>query len=211
MIGSKFGLYLRELIREKRKNPEYKLEYIPGTATAKRTRKTKAWEHRNMPRVYVPAHVRATRDLSEFYEKAPLEMSRYELQQLEQVLRGGNEEKEAEEAQLDANGNVIDPEVAYKQGDEFLNYQQQMRQLHPTRIGIFKRYWSQCKYNKRKRELLVSAFDAADEQAAYYYGEGFKGWRDEIEGVHEFFEELKTKKSEAEASQAQSGNTIVKT
>jgi hypothetical protein len=39
-----------------------------------------------MPTVYVPAHVRATTDLSEFYEKAPSEMSRYELKELERYM-----------------------------------------------------------------------------------------------------------------------------
>lgn len=31
MIGSKFGLYLREQIKAKAKNPDYKMPYIPGT------------------------------------------------------------------------------------------------------------------------------------------------------------------------------------
>lgn len=46
-IGSKFGLHLRGLIKEKLKNPEgFKLDYIPGTSRCKRTRKTKQWEFR---------------------------------------------------------------------------------------------------------------------------------------------------------------------
>ena len=39
-----------------------------------------------MSPIYVPAHIRATTDLSEFYEKAPQEMSRYELKELERIL-----------------------------------------------------------------------------------------------------------------------------
>ena len=100
-IGSKFGLHLRSLIQEKRKNPEcFKLDYIPGTSPAKRTRKTKAWEYRRMPAVYVPAHIRATTDLSEFYEKAPQEMSRYELKELERVLMMTEEEAARESERL---------------------------------------------------------------------------------------------------------------
>lgn len=79
-IDSKFGLYLRDLLLQKKKNPDtFELKYIPGTATLKRTRKTKAWEHRNIPTMYTPAHLKATTDMSEFYEKPPHEMSRYEL------------------------------------------------------------------------------------------------------------------------------------
>ena len=41
----------------------------------------------------MPAHLRTTTDLTAFYEKAPQDMSRYELGELEKVLR----EKEIEE------------------------------------------------------------------------------------------------------------------
>jgi hypothetical protein len=62
------------------KNPDtFELKYIPGTATMKRNRKTKSWEHKNIPTMYTPAHIRASSDMTEFYEKAPHEMSRYEL------------------------------------------------------------------------------------------------------------------------------------
>ena len=39
-IDSKFGLYLRDLIEKKLKNPDFEIGYIPGTATLPRTRKT---------------------------------------------------------------------------------------------------------------------------------------------------------------------------
>lgn len=61
------------------------------------------------------------------------------------------------------------------------------------RIGVFKRYWSRFKYNKKRREILIEMFDASDKQAEFYYGEGFKSWRDEIEGVNEFLQEIITK------------------
>jgi ribosomal protein L28 len=46
-ISSKFGLYIRELLIQKQKNPEtFKLNYIPGTSQASKTRKTQTWEYR---------------------------------------------------------------------------------------------------------------------------------------------------------------------
>jgi succinate dehydrogenase flavin-adding protein (antitoxin of CptAB toxin-antitoxin module) len=48
-----------------------------------------------MSPVYIPAHTRATRDLTEFYEKSPEEMSRYELAELEKLLKMTDEEREA--------------------------------------------------------------------------------------------------------------------
>ena len=71
-IDSKFGLYLRDLIKQKKKDPEnFEVGYIPGTSTGKRSRRTKIWEYKQLPTVYVPSHVKATVDSSLFYEKAP--------------------------------------------------------------------------------------------------------------------------------------------
>lgn len=72
IIGSKFGLYLRDIIIDKKKNPEtFKYDYIPGTSSAARTRKTKLFKYKQMPTMYTPASIRATTDFSAFYEKSP--------------------------------------------------------------------------------------------------------------------------------------------
>lgn len=64
-----------------------KLDYIPGTATQKRSRQSMPWEYKQIPTMYTPAHVRATTDMSLMYEKPPSEMSRYELQDLEKMMK----------------------------------------------------------------------------------------------------------------------------
>jgi len=103
LIGSRFGLHLRDLIEQKLEDPEnFDLKYIPGTAKAKRSRKTRFWEYKRLPTMYCPAHLKATTDFSEFYEKAPAEMSRYELQELGEILRL-EEEEELEEEQEGPN------------------------------------------------------------------------------------------------------------
>ena len=111
----------------------------------------------------------------------------------------------------DEHGEHLSAEEAYRLTDEYKGLQAEVRRLQPMRIGVFKRYWARFKYNRNKREQLMEMFDAADQQAEFYYGEGFTSWRDEIEGVHEFLEELRTKKREAEAKSHVKGNTIVKT
>jgi len=66
-----------------------------------------------VPAVWTPAHVRATTDLSEFYEKSPAEMSRYELQELERILKMeelGEEEEETGLTNVDEDGNIISAE-----------------------------------------------------------------------------------------------------
>lgn len=169
-----------------------------------------------MPKVWIPAHVRATTDLSEFYEKYPHEMSRYELKELEKTLMMSEEDAARESERLaqqvlDEHGQDLGPEEAYKLSDEYKGLQEEVRRLQPMRIGVFKRYWARFKYNSSKREELMEMFDAADQQAGFYYGEGFKSWRDEIEGVHEFLAEIRTKEREAEAKTQVKGNTIIRT
>jgi hypothetical protein len=65
----------------------FRVPYIPGTATASRTRITKMWEYRAMPSVYMPANVRIAEDHSKYYIKTPQEMSRFEIAELERELR----------------------------------------------------------------------------------------------------------------------------
>ena len=45
-IDSKFGLYVRDLIIKKQKDPSLEIGYIPGNATMSRTKKTNIWEYK---------------------------------------------------------------------------------------------------------------------------------------------------------------------
>ena len=86
-IDSRFGLFLRSLMIQKQKDPDFEVPYIPGMASRPKTRKTKSWMHRNVPAVYMPVHVRMREDHSKYYLKTPQEMSRYEIADLERELR----------------------------------------------------------------------------------------------------------------------------
>ena len=95
--------------------------YIRGTATPQKTRKTKVWQYRQIPAVYTPAHTRQTTDMTEFYEKTPNEMSRYELQDLEKFMKEnylGEEVEHSEEESdgdvYDEDGNPIDKEIIFR-------------------------------------------------------------------------------------------------
>ena len=93
-IDSKFGMYLRDLIKKKMEDPNYEIPYIPGTAKMPRSRKTKVWEHKRIPAIYMPAHAKATLDISKYYLKTPQEMSRHEIAKLEQMLKDIDEPDE---------------------------------------------------------------------------------------------------------------------
>ena len=64
-LDSKFGTYLKSLIQEKQRDPtSFKMPYIPGTSEVKKSKKTKKWEYKRIPSMYVPAHVKSSMDMS---------------------------------------------------------------------------------------------------------------------------------------------------
>jgi hypothetical protein len=72
--------------------------------------------------MYTPANLRAVTDFSEFYEKPPNEMSRYELQELEKIIRiedGLDQEEEEEIQSVDSEGNIINKMDEFKKSDYY--------------------------------------------------------------------------------------------
>ena len=119
--------------------------------------------------MYTPAHLRATTDMSEFYERAPHEMSRYELQELENIIRlaetdemGDDSDDESFADSIDENGNLVTKLDKFRATDGFKEAAAEVRKIQPMRIGIFKRYWDKFKFNKKRREKLVEMFDETD-------------------------------------------------
>lgn len=86
-IDSHFGLYLREMIKKKKADPNFAVPYIPGTARLPRTRKTSVWEYKQVPAIYMPTHVKVGEDHSKYFAKSPSEMSRFEIADLETLLK----------------------------------------------------------------------------------------------------------------------------
>ena len=124
--------------------------------------------------MYTPANLRAVTDFSEFYEKPPHEMSRYELNELEKIIRiedGLDQEEEDLTPTVDEDGNIIDKIEEFKKSDYYFENQAQIIKIQPMRIGIFKRYWDKFKFNKRRRELLSEMFDETDKQVEFYLGD----------------------------------------
>jgi len=86
-LDSKFGVFIRQLMKKRQKDPSFKLPIIPGHANLPRTRKTQHWEYNHIPAIYLPASANLHEDMSQYYLKTPQEMSRYEIAELEEDLR----------------------------------------------------------------------------------------------------------------------------
>lgn len=153
-IDSKFGMYLKELIKKKQANPEFAIPYIKGTARLPRTRKTSIWEYKQVPAIFMPSHVKASEDHSKYFLKTPSEMSRFEIGQLEQLLRDIDEPDE------------FIPDEEMLASEEFQDLRAQMLAIQPLRHGVIRKYFDKFKFQKKKRDLLLSVLQESEEQAA---------------------------------------------
>jgi len=115
------------------------------------------------------------------------------------------------ETRYDEEGNPLSKEDSFRQSQEFIDLVEEVKKIQPMRIGVFKRYWDKFKYNKSRREYLIDLMDENDEQVKYYLADEFRGWRDEIEGVHTFLEELAKKQVDNDIRKQLKGNTLIRT
>ena len=120
--------------------------------------------------MYIPTHVKANVDMSEFYLKSPNQMSRYELQELEKMV--------ADLQAMDENEEYSEDHPRFGKAMKLLNLTEEkkkladeFRQIQPARIGIMKRYWDKFKYNKSKREDLIKMFDESDQTVEMHLGD----------------------------------------
>lgn len=142
-LDSKFGIYLKELIKKKQANPEFVIPYIKGTATVPRTRKTSIWEYKQVPAIFMPSHVKISEDHSKYFLKTPAEMSRFEVAHLEALIKDNDAPDEF----------VSDEELLAS--EEFQDLRKQMVAIQPIRHAHIKKYFDKFKYQKKKRDLLL--------------------------------------------------------
>ncbi|CDW76047.1 ribosomal protein l28 containing protein [Stylonychia lemnae] len=177
-IDSKFGLYLRELVIKKQKNPDFEVPYIPGTAKLPKTKKTSAWEYRQIPAIYMPVKARLSDDMSKYYAKTPQEMSRYEISQLEQMLK-----------ELDEPEKFFPDEYVFA-SQEYADLKEEMMKLQPIRHGVFKRYLEQYKYQKKKRETLLRAMEESEEVVKDVLRDDYVHFLDAVPEIRKFLGEV---------------------
>ena len=179
-----------------------RIPYIAGTATVRNSARVRChFEHRRIPTMYVPAYAKATVDFTEFYERAPHDMSRYELEEIQEQLRLEeqgiydiyNDELLAHFGVTKEEADQMDKVELMKKTQYFQKVKEHMRNILPLRMGVFKGYWKKYRNNKKKRELLVEMFDEQDIQVRAFFDDEIPSWRDQIEGAREFLEEIRQK------------------
>jgi hypothetical protein len=82
----------------------------------------------------MPVHVKANEDQSKYFLKTPSEMSRFEISNLEQMLR-----------EIDEPDEFIPDEEMYA-SEEFKELKSQMLAIQPIRHSTIKKYFDKFKY-----------------------------------------------------------------
>jgi len=180
-IDSKFGLHLRELIRKKRRDPEFVVPYIPGTARLSKTKKTSVWEYHQMSPVYMPAKAKIADDESKYYFKTPQEMSRFEISELEQMLR-----------EIDEPDEFVPDEEIFA-SEEYKELKAQMLQMQPIRHGVIKKWLDKYKYQKAKREVIMKAVEATEHVPREILGADYIHYLDAMPELKQFIAEIEAK------------------
>lgn len=181
-IDSKFGLYLRQLMKKKEKNPQMEVPYILGQA-AIRTRRTRQWASKNDLSIYLPRMASLHEDMSKYYIKTPQEMSRYEIAELEQQIRKiteAEEEEEEDEAEIEA----------MKKDPEYHQFLQKLEQLCKLRHGVIKRYFEKNKYKRTNRNEIIQAAEESEEAIKAILGKRHVHFMDANPEIREFMAQV---------------------
>ncbi len=137
----------------------------------------------------MPPDVKINEDHSKYFFKTPQEMSRFEIANLEQLLR-----------EIDEPDEFIPDDVMYA-SEEFKDLKAQMLAIQPLRHGIFKKYFDKFKYNKGRRELLLKIIEESEEAVIDVLGpsDEYVHFLDAIPEMRTFLTEIEAKeKLEAE-------------
>ena len=85
-MNSKYGMYLRGLIKQRIADPSSYIGHIKGQTRANKNRKGKFKALRRTPSVFIPKHIKATQDRSAYFNKGPEEMTRSELAEFDRAV-----------------------------------------------------------------------------------------------------------------------------
>ena len=183
-IDSKFGQYIRHLMKQKQKDPNFELPIISGHNTQNKYKKSRYWEYKNIPSIYMPAGVNLQVDKTEYYLKTPQEMSRYEIAELEQELREINDPEfsDGEENEMTSAELKKDP--------EHRKFIEQMKKLCKLRHGVIKRYFEKNKYKKTSRNEIIQAAMESEVDIQEIMKEDHVHFMDANPEIREFMEQV---------------------
>ena len=129
----------------------------------------------------MPAKSRIADDEARYYFKTPQEMSRFEIAELEQMLKEIDEPDEF----------VADEEMHAT--EEFKDLKKQMLLMQPIRHGVIRKYLEKYKYQKKKRDDILREVEATEDVPREILGEDYVHFLDGLPDVKLFLAEIEAK------------------
>lgn len=160
-IISKFGLYIKDLIKQKQADPEnFEMPYyIPGQSKQGLKRKNpRNWDYRDIPSVYMPRKVKLSPMYQEMYEKPLYEKSRQEMAELEHQVK------------LHLENKYID-DVEARKSDDFIELRRQVLEIMPVRHSWIKSYFVKYRTQQKKVQYILEQADSSEEWIRNVIGE----------------------------------------
>ena len=180
-MNSQMGMYLRKLMRQKLKNPDFEVPYIPFQAKVKKRARPRPRYLRNMPGVYIPAHMKQTEDFSQWHEKLPSEMTRDEIADFQALMK-------------DPDVNRHKDKAWKRKQPEFISLKKELLLLQPMRHDVIRKYWNLNKNSEVGRMKILKYAEQTEEFTKYVLEEDYIYYRDAIPEIDEFLEQVEREK-----------------
>ncbi len=120
-------------------------------------------------------------DESKYYFKTPQDMSRFEIAELEQMLKEIDEPEE------------FFPDEEIYASEEFKEMKEQMKLMQPIRNSMIRRYLEKYKYQKKKRDDIIRYLNSAEELPKEVLGEDYVHFLDAMPDIKQFLMEIQEK------------------
>lgn len=167
-MNSKMGLFLKDIMLKKKKDPEYIIPYIPFSSTFKKPARRRPKYMSSIPSVYVPLHVRQNVDVTKFHLKSPNEYTREEMAEIQKAFKDP-----------DAFQNA--PYEWKEKQPHFQQTRKEMLALQPLRHKFIEQYLEKNRNNPVGRKYILDMADQTESFPKWILGNQYVNFRDVID------------------------------
>ena len=163
-MNSKMGIFLKDIMKQKLKDPTYKVPYIPFSAVVKKRTRRRPKYMLNLPSIYVPLHVRQNVDVSKYHLKKPDEYTREEMAEIQKAFKDPDSFQNASY------------EWKSKQ-PHFIEVRKEMLALQPMRHKFIQQYLEKNKNNPIGRKYIMDMADSTEDFPKWILGDDYVNYR----------------------------------
>lgn len=167
-MNSKMGIFLKKIMLNKQKNPDYVIPYIPFSATFKKPARRRPKYMSNVSSIYVPIHIRQNEDVTKYHLKMPNEYTREEMAEIQRAFKDPDSFQNA-------------PMEWKAKQPHFIQTRQQMLALQPIRHKFIQQYLEKNKNNPIGRKYILEMADQSEDFPKWILGDDYVNFRDALD------------------------------